>query len=80
MNVGKEEFMDYYTMRIDRELVKKLYLCRESLKTIGITKPMTVIVKEAVTLYLPKLARKILKKNGSILHPDEWNKANRKST
>ncbi|MEW6687363.1 MAG: hypothetical protein AB1393_14355 [Candidatus Edwardsbacteria bacterium] len=64
--------MNQYNMKINYEIVEKLYYCRESLKSIGVKKPMTVLVEDAVNSYLPKVAKTILQENGALLSPEKW--------
>lgn len=64
--------MKGYSMQLNYDLVEKLYYAKQSLTTIGIKKPMTVLVKEAVEKYLPEIADEIDKANGTFLKPDVW--------
>lgn len=60
-----------YSPKINEVLVRKLYLLKASYTSIGITKPMTEIVKEALDKYIPEKADEILKAGGTLLRPDE---------
>jgi hypothetical protein len=60
-----------YSPKIDSEQVRKLYLLKVSYATIGIKKPMTDIVKEALDKHIPEKADEILKAGGAVLQPDE---------
>ena len=52
-------------------MVRKLYLLKVSYATIGVTKPMTEIVADALEKYIPEKVDEILKAGGTILKPDE---------
>jgi len=52
-------------------MVRKLYLLKVSYATIGVTKPMTEIVADALEKYIPEKVDEILKAGGTILMPDE---------
>jgi hypothetical protein len=43
-----------YMMKIDPEQVTELYNIRESLKEYGISKPITMQVREAISEYITK--------------------------
>ena len=60
-----------YSPRIDSVNVRKLYLLKMSYASLGISKPMTEIVREALTKYIPEKADEILKAGGVLLNPDE---------
>ena len=60
-----------YSPRIDSVNVRKLYLLKMSYTSLGISKPMTEIVREALTKYIPEKADEILKAGGVLLNPDE---------
>lgn len=60
-----------YSPQIEPMLVRKLYLLKMSYTSIGINKPMTKIVEEALEEYIPKATNQILSSGGSILKPDE---------
>jgi len=60
-----------YSPKIDEKLVRKLYLLKMSYATLGLSKPMTEIVKEALDKYIPEKADEILKAGGTLLSPDE---------
>jgi len=60
-----------YSPKIDSEQVRRLYLLKVSYATIGIKKPMTDIVKEALDKYIPEKADEILKAGGAVIKPDE---------
>jgi hypothetical protein len=60
-----------YSPRIDPKQVRKLYLLKASYASIGITKPMTHIVKEALEKYIPEKADEILKAGGALFKPIE---------
>ena len=60
-----------YSPKIEPTQVRKLYLLKISLASIGITKPMTEIVKEALDQYIPEKVDEIKKAGGTILMPDE---------
>lgn len=60
-----------YSPKIHPEQVRRLYLLKVSYASIGINKPMTEIVAEALDEYIPEKVEEILKAGGSILMPDE---------
>jgi hypothetical protein len=60
-----------YSPKIDSINVRKLYLLKMSYASLGIRKPMTRIVKEALEQYIPEKADEILKAGGALLMPDE---------
>ncbi len=60
-----------YSPKIEPILVRKLYLLKMSYAAMGINKPMTEMVGEALEEYIPGAARKILDDGGSVLMPDE---------
>jgi len=62
-----------YSPKINPVLVRKLYLLKVSYATIGVTKPMTDIVADALEKYIPEKVDEILKAGGTILKPDELN-------
>ena len=60
-----------YSPKIDSKLVRKLYLLKMSYASLGITKPMTKIVKDALDEHIPKAVTEITKSGGSLLMTDE---------
>jgi hypothetical protein len=60
-----------YSPKIHPLLVRRLYLSKVSYASIGISKPMTEIVAEALDKYIPEKADEILQAGGTILMPDE---------
>jgi len=60
-----------YSPKIDSVNVRKLYLLKMSYASLGISKPMTEIVREALGKYIPEKADEILKAGGVLLNPDE---------
>jgi len=60
-----------YSPKIGYDQVRRLYLLKVSYATIGITKPMTEIVKEALDKYIPEKVDEILKAGGTLIMPDE---------
>ena len=60
-----------YSPKIDSINVRKLYLLKMSYASLGIRKPMTKIVKEALEQYIPEKADEIMKAGGALLMPDE---------
>ena len=60
-----------YSPKIEEKSVRKLYLLKMSYNHLGIRKPMTKMVKEALDRYIPKAEKEILSSGGSILKPDE---------
>lgn len=60
-----------YSPKLEEKTVRKLYLLKMSYVSLGINKPMTKIVEEALNEYLPKVVKEILSSGGTILKPDE---------
>ena len=60
-----------YSPKIENTQVRRLYLLKMSYASLGINKPMTEIVKEALDKYIPEKADEILKAGGMLLKPDE---------
>ena len=60
-----------YSPKIDSVNVRKLYLLKMSYASLGISKPMTEIVREALGKHIPEKADEILKAGGVLLNPDE---------
>jgi len=60
-----------YSPKIEENLVRKLYLLKMSYTSLGINKPMTDMVSQALNEYIPKVVKEILSSGGSILKPDE---------
>ena len=60
-----------YSPKIFPEQTRKLYLLKMSYKSIGIKKPMTEIVSDALNNHIPKAAMEIVESGGTILMPDE---------
>lgn len=60
-----------YSPKINYKQIRKLYFLKMSYATIGINKPMTEIVKEALDKYIPEKVEDIRKAGGTILRPDE---------
>ena len=60
-----------YSPKIIPRQVRKLYLLKKSYLSLGINKPMTNIVRNAVDEYIPKAVEEILKSGGSLFMPDE---------
>jgi hypothetical protein len=48
-----------YSPKIDETLVKRLYALKVGYTRIGLNMPMTRIVKDALTWYLPKAEKKV---------------------
>ena len=60
-----------YSPEIEPEIVRKLYRLKMSYSSMGINKPMTEIVKEALNEYIPKATKEILSSGGTIFESDE---------
>lgn len=60
-----------YSPKIEPGQVRKLYLLKMSYVSLEISKPMTVMVREALDEYIPKAIKEILKSGGTLLIPDE---------
>ena len=60
-----------YSPKINADQVRKLYFLKMSYASLGLNKPMTEIVKEALDKYIPEKAKEIRKAGGTILRPDE---------
>ena len=69
-----------YSPKIHPQQVRRLYLLKVSYATIGINKPMTEIVAEALDSHIPEKADEILKAGGSIVMPDELKAKNKEET
>jgi hypothetical protein len=65
-----------YSPKIHSTMVRKLYLLKVSYASIGVTKPMTQIVADALEKYIPEKVDEILKAGGTILMPDELKTGN----
>lgn len=60
-----------YSPKIYPDQIRKLYLLKMSYVSLGISKPMTEIVEEALDEYIPKAVKEILESGGTLLMPDE---------
>ena len=60
-----------YSPKIEPSQVRKLYLLKVGYKGLGIRKPMTKIVKEALDEHIPKASKEIKKSDGNLHVPDE---------
>ena len=60
-----------YSPKIQPRQIRKLYLLRMSYSNLGIKKPMTKIVKDALDEHIPKAVAEILESGGSLFEPDE---------
>lgn len=60
-----------YQPKIQDLQIRKLYLLKQSLVSIGISKPITEIVSDAIDEYLPKCIKQIERKNGTLLCSSE---------
>ena len=60
-----------YSPTIEADQITKLYLLKMSYKSLGVNKPMTTMVKEAIDGYIPKATKEILKSGGTLVKPDE---------
>ena len=60
-----------YSPKIEPEQVRKLYLLKKSYESLGLKKPMTKIVQEALNEYIPKVVQKILESNENLPVPEE---------
>lgn len=60
-----------YSPKIEPEQVRKLYLLKMSYVSLGIHKPMTKIVREALDKYMQKAVEEVVKSGGTLLIPDE---------
>ena len=60
-----------YSPKIEPELVRMLYRLKVSYLSLGIRKPLTTMVKEALAEYIPKATEEILKSGGTLVMPDE---------
>jgi hypothetical protein len=68
-----------YSPKIDERQVRKLYFLKISFTSIGISKPMTEMVKEALEKYIPEKVNEILKADGTIIMPDKIGKSEEES-
>ena len=60
-----------YSPKIEPKQIRKLYLLKMSYGSLGVNKPITEMVREALSRYIPKITRQILSSGGTILKPDE---------
>ena len=60
-----------YSPKIEPQQVRQLYFIKIAYVEIGIKKPMTEIVREALEQYIPKVVKKIEEAGGSLDFPDE---------
>ncbi len=60
-----------YSPNIEPRQVRRLHLLKMSYAAMGINKPMTEMVAEALEEYIPLTAQQILDSGGSVLMPDE---------
>ena len=60
-----------YSPKIDPRRVRKLYLLKMSYGSLGITKHMTEIVKEALDKHIDQVVKEIQDSGGTLLCPDE---------
>ncbi len=60
-----------YSPKIEANLVRKLYVLKAGYARIGITKPMTGIVKEALIRHIPKAEKEIHSVSGTIPNSDD---------
>ena len=59
-----------YSPKIDPKLVSKMFFLKAGYASLGIKKPMTDIVKEALIAHIPKVEVKILSAGGTIPCPE----------
>ena len=59
-----------YSPKIEPIQVRKLFFLKMSLRTIGINKPMTKIVRDALDEFIPRKANEILNSNGTLANPE----------
>lgn len=55
-----------YSPRIEEDQVRKLYQLKISFAALGISKPMTEMVREALDKYIPETAKEIHDKDSRI--------------
>ncbi len=60
-----------YSPKIEEEQVRKLYLLKKSYAGLGINKPMTNMVREALDEYIPKAEKQLTSSGRTILKSDE---------
>ncbi|MGB3479893.1 MAG: hypothetical protein WBB67_12120 [bacterium] len=60
-----------YSPKINERQVRKLYFLKVSFALIGIRKPMTEMVNEALEKYIPEKINEIQKADGTIVMPDK---------
>jgi hypothetical protein len=60
-----------YSPKIEEGQVRKLYLLKMSYVSLEISKPITEMVREALSEYIPKVVKEILKSGGTLIKPDE---------
>ena len=60
-----------YRPEIDREQLKELYILKHSFKAIGINKPITRLVYEAIQEFIPKARKRVKDLGGEVLNIDD---------
>ena len=60
-----------YSPKIDESRIRKLYLLKISYAGLGMRRPMTEMVREALDDYLPKAEKQIMSAGGVLLKPEE---------
>jgi hypothetical protein len=60
-----------YSPKIEADQVRQLYQLKISFASIGVTKHMTEMVREALNRYIPETTQEIHDKAGIVLNPGE---------
>ena len=63
-----------YSPQIPPYYVTRLYLLKIAYARLGICKPMTAIVRQALDDYIPKAVKEILRSDPNLHIPDELTK------
>jgi len=60
-----------YSPKIREDLVKKLFLLKMSYASLGVNKPMTEMVREALKEYIQRKVKEIVEAGGTLIIPQQ---------
>jgi len=60
-----------YSPKIREDLVKKLFLLKMSYASLGVNKPMTEMVREALKEYIQRKVKEIVEAGGNLIMPQQ---------
>ena len=60
-----------YSPKIREDLVKKLFLLKMSYASLGVNKPMTEMVREALKEYIQRKVKEIIEAGGTLIMPQQ---------